>query len=129
MTRYLLNLGKRSSLTSDEFITVLMAMGNTGSDYVISTILSHTESKLKDIQLSSIRACLKFTYLPHVLDNLNKVLSTNPDEEVVVMILHTLVKGYQYAENVDINTTVIADHPILKSMAATRLDCTETKRH
>ena len=116
VTTYLQKLLASVSITSDEFTTVLMAMGNTGSEYVISTILNYTDSPLEDIQLSSIRACLKFTHLRQVVDNLNEVLKAGPSEEVVTMIAHTLVKGYQYAHNVDLETSFVADHPVLVSL-------------
>ena len=127
VVRYLLDLESRMSVTSEEFTTLLMAMGNTGSKYVVSTILNYTDSLLEDVQLSSIRACIKFTHLSQVLDKLNEVLESGPNEEVFTMILHTLVKGYHYAASMDFEMSLVADHPILVSLvvAATNLNDTE----
>ena len=119
ITTFLLELEQNRDSTSDnddDLIHLLLAMGNTGSDYVVMTILNYVDYPTEAVQIASVRACLKFTHLQQVLDRLSEVLTSQPAEEVVTMVVHTLVKGYQYSEDRDEDTNTIADHPILSSL-------------
>ena len=46
------------------------------------------------------------------------VLATSPSEEVVIMIVHTVVRGYQHCKVTGLNTTSFASHPILEAMVS-----------
>ena len=112
---------------NSNFVTLLLAMGNTGSEHVVKTILDYIDYPLEDIQVAAIRACLKFTHMSQVQDRLKEVLITDPEEEVVVMVVHTLVKGYRYCEDQEIDTSSIAHHPMLSALvlAVQRLNNTD----
>ena len=86
-----------SGLTS-----LLLAMGNTGSDHVVDVILSYIDSSVSDIQTAAIRALLKFTHLEQVTISLAELLEINPTEETVILITHMLVKGHRYSTDQDI---------------------------
>ena len=105
--------------TDNSYVTLLLAMGNSGSEYVVNTIINYVDHPIKDIQLAAIRACLKFTYMQQVQDRLEQVLTTNTEEDVVIMMLHTLVKGHRYCNDNDIDTSSIVNHPILSSLVFT----------
>ena len=73
VSQFLLELERNLTPNDEELTTVILAMGNTGSGLVVNTILEYVGHPLEDIQLASIRACLKFTHLPQVLNALKAV--------------------------------------------------------
>ena len=91
-------------------------MGNTGSKHVVATILSYVDHRLRDVQVASITALVKFTYLQQVQDRLEEVLEYQPDEETVTIILQTLIKGQLYAEGMDIEMKVDSSHTMLPTL-------------
>ena len=107
-------------------IHLLLAMGNTGSKYVISTILSYIDHPAKDIQTASIGALVKFTYLEQVQDRLAEVLTSEPDEEMLNTVTQTLIKGQVYAEGLDIDMKVGPKHPLLPTLVSTVLKTNDT---
>lgn len=127
VSQFLLELERNLTPNDEELTTVILAMGNTGSGLVVNTILEYVGHPLEDIQLASIRACLKFTHLPQVLNALKAVLTANVNEETVAMVVHTLVKGYQYSQDRDQDMGLITNHPLLSSLvlAIQRLNNTD----
>lgn len=115
VSQFLLELRKEVTPTDEVFTTVILAMGNTSSEYVMDSIINCINHPLEHIQLACLRACLKFTHLPQVRTKLNMVLQADISE-AVTMIVHTLVKGYQYFPERDLDTSVIANHSILRSL-------------
>ena len=116
VTRFLLELQKGLTPTDKMLTTLILAMGNTGSELVVNTVLKYSNNPLDSVQLASLRACLKFTHFLQILNGLKEVLVADPTEEVVTMIVHTLVKGYHYSQEKDMDTGLVANHPILPSL-------------
>ena len=100
-----------SGLTS-----LLLAMGNTGSDHVVDVILSYIDSSVSDIQTAAIRALLKFTHLEQVTISLAELLEINPTEETVILITHTLVKGHRYSTDQDIEIAPEVVYPLIQNL-------------
>ena len=70
--------------------SLLLSMGNTGSDHVIHVILSYIDSSTSDLQTAAIRALVKFTHLQQVMNSLAELLDKELPEETVVLITHTV---------------------------------------
>ena len=123
-------LGTATASTEDgnEFylVDLLLAMGNTGSEEVSETILEYINDPIQEIQISAIRALLKFIHLESVRDALTDLLESYPPEEIVIMAVHTIVKGYHHSKNVGLNTTSLAYHPILSTMVSAALNFNNT---
>lgn len=131
---FLLGLQERltsmiSSNNTSELVHLILAMGNTGSDYVVTMILSYVDSLVEEVQRASIRALLKFTHLEQVTDRLAEVLEMDLDEETVILITHTIVKGHKYYEDRDIEMSPEANYPLLQSLvsAVLRFNNTDLK--
>ena len=100
-----------SALTS-----LLLSMGNTGSDHVIYVILSYIDSSNSDLQRATIRALVKFTHLQQVIDSLAELLDKELPEETVVLITHTVVKGYRYSTDRDIDVAPEDVYPLIRNL-------------
>ena len=61
------------------------------------------------------RSSVVFSHLEYKMVD---VLATSPSEEVVIMIVHTVVRGYQHCKVTGLNTTSFASHPILEAMVS-----------
>ena len=107
-------------------IDLILAMGNTGSQELVTIILEYVNDQNEDVKIAAIRALLKFTHLKNVKDKMVDVLSTNPSEEVVIMTVHTMVRGYQYCKGAGLNTTTFASHPVLGAMVSGALNFNNT---
>ena len=108
-------------------IQVILAMGNTGSLYVVNDILNWIECPIVEVQLASIRALLKFTHLDSVIDRLTDILDTGLNEETIILVTHTLLKGHRYAEDLDIEISQETYHSVIQhlSAAVSRYDNTD----
>ena len=106
--------------TSDTggLVHIILAMGNTGSDLVVNEILSYVSSPVDDLQEASIRALLKFTHLGVVRSRLAEVLDMDTDEDTVILITHTIVKGHRYSEDHDIEIDPEANTPMIQSLVS-----------
>ena len=102
-------------------VHLILAMGNTGSVNVVSDILSYISSDVKEIQQASIRALLKFTHLEVVRSSLADVLDMHPDEETVVLITHTIVKGHGYLEDHNIEIRPEDNYLLIQSLVSAAL--------
>ena len=100
-----------STLTS-----LLLSMGNTGSDHVIHVILSYVDSSTSDLQTAAIRALVKFTHLQQVMDSLAELLDKELPEETVGLITHTVVKGYRYSIDQDIDIAPENVYPLVRNL-------------
>ena len=109
-----------------QLIHLLLAMGNTGSDYTIDVILGFVDHPRRDIQTASIGALLKFTHHEQVLNRLTGLLTSNPDKETLITIMRTLIKGQEYAEKEDTDTAAISNHPILPALVSAALRMNDT---
>ena len=120
VTSFLLGLQETLVLTSTTDTTglvhLILAMGNTGSVNVINDILSYVNSEIKELQQASIRALLKFTYLETVRSTLVEVLDMHPDEETLILITHTIVKGHRYLADHDIEISPEANYLLIQSL-------------
>ena len=95
---------------------LILAMGNTGSVHVLNEILAYIDSPVKDVQQSSIRALLKFTHLKVVTRKVAELLDTVPDEDTVILITRTLVKGHMYSTGLDIEINPDVIYPLVQSL-------------
>ena len=91
-------------------------MGNTGSVHVIDVILSYIGFPVSDIQIAAIRALLKFTHLEQVANSLADLLEMDLDEEMVILITHTLIKGHRYSTDQDIRIAPEVVHPLIRNL-------------
>ena len=104
--------------TNDTFglISLLLAMGNTGSGHVVDVILSYVGSSVSDLQTAAIRALLKFTHLEQVTNSLANLLEMDLAEETVILITHTLVKGHTYSTDQDIEIAPEIAYPLIQNL-------------
>ena len=116
----------QNSTDTSALVHLLLAMGNTGSKHVVTTILSYLDHETSDVQEASILALVKFTYIQEVQDALQGLLASNPDEEIISKITHTLIKGQLYAEGIDINIEVDSSHPIFSTLVTVVLNTNDT---
>ena len=107
-------------------IDLLFALGNTGSEEVSETILEYINDPIQEIQIAAIRVLLKFTHLQSVRDALMDLLESYSQEEIVIMAVHTVVKGYHHSKDLGLNTTSLAYHPILSTMVSATLNFNNT---
>ena len=109
-----------------DLVDVLLALGNTGSDEVSDTILEYINDPIQEVQVAAIRALLKFTHLQSVRDILMDLLESYPSEDIVIIAVHTIVKGYRHSKDLGLNTTSLAYHPILSTMVSAALNYNNT---
>ena len=102
-----------STNNTSRLTSLLLAMGNTGSGHVVDVILSYTDSS---IQTVSIRALLKFTHLNQVTTSMAELLVTDLAEETVIVITHTLVRGYRYSIDRDIEIAPEVLYPLIQNL-------------
>ena len=102
-------------------VHLILAMGNTGSMYVINHILDYVESSVEEFQQASIRALLKFTHVERVANSLAKVLDTDCDEGTVLLIVNTVVKGHRYSEDRDIEISSEINYHLINSLVSAAL--------
>ena len=112
---------------TSNLIHLVLAMGNTGSKYVVDTILTYLHHSSKDVRAASIGALLKFTHLEEVQDSLEAVLELYPDEETVAIVTQTLIKGQIYSEMMEIELEVKSSHSILHTLIAAVLNTNDTE--
>ena len=86
---FLMSLRENAVVANDQhsvnLIDLILAMGNTGSQELVTIILEYVNDPDEDIQIAAIRALLKFTHLRNVKDKMVDVLATSPSEEVVIL--------------------------------------------
>ena len=125
IARFLITAVSRENL--DISVTVLIrAMGNTGSEEVVATILQYVDDPVKNIQAAALSALVKFTHLEQVLDDLRELIRSGSDEELLNQVARTLIQGRIYANLMDIDTSTIASHPILRSLVSEALRTNDT---
>ena len=110
---------------SDISIHLLLAMGNTGSNHVVSTIIDYVSHPSKEIQKAALEALVKFTYLEQVQSSLGELLASEPDEEILNIVTKTLIKGQLYAEEMDISME--SSYPMLSTLATAVLSTNDTE--
>ena len=101
-------------------------MGNTGSEEVVATILQYVDDPVKSIQAAALSALVKFTHLKQVLDDLRELIRSGSDEELLNQVARTLIQGRMYADLMDIDTSTISSHPILRSLVSAALRTNDT---
>ena len=99
-------------------ISLLLAMGNTGSGHVVDVILSYIGSSVSDLQTAAIQALLKFTHLEQVTNSLANLLEMDLAEETVILITHTLVKGHRYSTDQDIEIAPEVVYPLIRNLVS-----------
>ena len=112
---------------NDISIHLLLAMGNTGSTHVISTIINYVSHPLKEIQKAALEALVKFTYLKQVQSSLGELLASEPDEEILNIVTKTLIEGQLYAEEMDIEISMESSYPMLSSLVTAVLSTNDTE--
>lgn len=128
VTDFLLQQLEISSSSNDTsaIVHLLLAMGNTGSTRVVATLLSYLECESSNVQQAAIVALVKFTCLREVLDAVQTVLASDPDEEIISVITKTLIKGQLYAEGMEIEQQVDVSHPVFSTLATAAINTNDT---
>ena len=108
-------------------VHLLLAMGNTGSNHVVSTIIDYVDHPSKEIQKAAIQALVKFTYLKEVQSSLRKLLASGPDEEILNFVTKTLIEGQLYAEGMDIEISIESSYPMLSTLVTAVLSTNDTE--
>ena len=125
IARFLITAASRGNL--DTPITVLIrAMGNTGSGKVVPTILQYVDDPVKRIQAAALSALVKFTHLEQVLDDLQELLESGINQELLNQVARTLIQGQIYANLMDIDTSTISSHSILRPLVSAALRTNDT---
>ena len=107
-------------------VHLLLAMGNTGSKLVMTTVLSYLDHEKRDVQDASIIALVKFTHIGEVQDALHEVLASDPDEDTINRIMQTLIRGQLYAEGIDLHIEVDLSHPMFSTLVTVVLNTNNT---
>ena len=128
ITDFLIEQHQTSSGDNDTsaLVHLLLAMGNTGSTRVVTSILSYLSHKSRDVQQAAIVALVKFTYLQEVVDAVQVVLASDPDQELLNIIAKTLIKGQRYAEGMDIDQPIDSSHPVFSTLVSAVLSTNDT---
>ena len=125
IARFLITAVSRENL--DISIAVLIrAMGNTGSEEAVSIILQYVDDPVKRIQAAALSALVKFTHLEQVLDDLRGLIRSGINQELLNQVARALIQGRIYANLMDIDTSTIASHPILRSLLSEALRTNDT---
>ena len=115
-----------STNDTSRLVTLLLAMGNTGSGHVVDMILSYVDSSISELQTAAIRALLKFTHLEQVINRLAEILEMDLTEEIVIQITHTIVKGYRYSADQDTDIRPESLYPMIHSLVSAVLQFNNT---
>ena len=110
-----------------EIVHILLAMGNTGSTHVVSTIIDYVDHPSKEIQKAALESLVKFTYLEEVQSSLHELLASGPDEEILNIVTKTLIEGQLYAEGMDIDMSVESSYPMLSTLVTAVLSTNDTE--
>ena len=106
---------------------LILAMGNTGSNHVVSTVIDYVSHPSKEIQKAALQALVKFTYLEQVQSSLGELLASGPDEEMLNVITMTLIEGQLYAEGMDIEISIESSYPMLSTLVTAVLNTNDTE--
>ena len=90
-TFFMQQMSSVNSNDSSAIVHLLLAMGNTGSDYAVSTIIEYVNHPLLNIQKAAIKALVKFTYLEQVQSSLHEFLAPGPNEEILNIVTKILI--------------------------------------
>ena len=112
---------------NDVSIHLLLAMGNTGSNHVVSTIIDYMNHPSKEIQKAALQALVKFTYLEQVQSSLGELLASGPDEEILNIVTKILIEGQLYAEEMDIKISMESSYLMLSSLVRAVLRTNDTE--
>ena len=125
-TFFVQQMSSVNSNDSSAIVNLLLAMGNTGSDYAVSTIIEYVNRPLLNIQEAAIKALVKFTYLEQVQSSPHELLTSGPDEEILNIVTEVLIEGQMHAEGMDIDMSVDLSYPILPTLVAAALNTNDT---
>lgn len=125
IARFLIMTASSGNLDTST-VVLIRAMGNTGSNAVVDIILQYVDNPAKNIQDAALGALVKFTHLKRVLDNLRGLIRSGNDEELLNRVARTLIQGRVYADLMDIDTSTISSHPILRSLLSATLNTNDT---
>ena len=112
---------------NDISVHLLLAMGNTGSNHVVTTIIDYVNHPSKEIQKAALQALVKFTYLKQVQSSLGELLASGPDEEILNIVTKILIEGQLYAEEMDIEISMESSSPMLSSLVTAVLRTNDTE--
>ena len=112
---------------NDVSIHLLLAMGNTGSNHVVSTITDYVNHPSKEIQKAALQALVKFTYLKQVQSSLGELVASGSDEEILNIVTKILIEGQLYAEEMDIKISMESSYLMLSSLVRAVLRTNDTE--
>ena len=103
---FLLSRLQQAPTNTTILVHFIQALGNTGSNYALDTIVSYLNHSSLQVQLVSITAMRKLINDPFVEDLLLALLQATPvSMEHVVVIAETLIAGYKYLDEKDVDYT------------------------
>ena len=103
---YLLCRLQQAPTNTTILVHFIQALGNTGSNYALDTIVSNLNHSTLQVQLVSISAMRKLINNPLVEDLLLEMLQATPVRmEHVVEIAETLIAGFKYLDEKEVDYT------------------------
>ena len=103
---FLLSRLQQAPTNTTILVHFIHALGNTGSYYALDTIVSYLNHSTLQVQLVSISAMRKLVNDPVVEDLLLALLQAMPvSVEHVVAIAETLIAGYKYLDEEEVDYT------------------------
>ena len=103
---FLLSRLQQAPTNTTILVHFIHALGNTGSYYALDTIVSYLNHSTLQVQLVSISAMRKLVNDPVVEDLLLALLQATPvSVEHVVAIAETLIAGYKYLDEEEVDYT------------------------
>ena len=106
IVNFLLSRLEQAPINTTIIVHFIHALGNTGSYYALDPIVSYLNHSVLRVQLVSISAMRKLTNYPLVKDMLQSMLQATPISMVhVVAIAETLIEGYRYLDEKELDYT------------------------
>ena len=103
---FLLSRLQQAPTNTTILVHFIHALGNTGSYYALDTVVSYLNHSTLQVQLVSISAMRKLVNDPVVEDLLLALLQATPvSVEHVVAIAETLIAGYKYLDEEEVDYT------------------------
>ena len=103
---FLLSRLQQAPTNTTILVHFIQALGNSGSKYALDTIVSYLNHSNLQVQLVSISAMRKLINDPLVEDLLLALLQATPiSMEHVVVIAETLIAGYKYLDEKEVDYT------------------------
>ena len=119
MVAYLIHRLQESTGDEKDKITLIIALGNSGSSEIIDCLLGIIGNANIEIKLAVINALRKQTNSARVLAAFLDILSSNdPDPRIVGAMINTLIIGFESSSVTDVEATLTIARALLSSSRA-----------